>query len=154
MKLNLENNNEALLTCSRGYTYKSHEFAPSWALPQLMDFLKDHELTADMIFEEQLQIAILLDHEYRFSDITPEILEDTIERHRETFWGEYDDEASFAEFYFDELGEKVSPNIVVDWDATYQYALQYDFMNRFIIVRNETTGEFRTVARYFWSTNY
>ncbi len=153
MKLNLENNNEALLTCSRGYTYKSHEFAPSWALPQLMDFLKDHELTEEMDFEEQLQIALLLDDEHRFSEITPEILADTIERHRETFWGDFESVGAFAEHYFDEIGETVSPNIVVNWDATYNYALQYDFMNRFVYAKSES-GIMPIIARYFWCTNY
>ena len=45
----------------------------------------------------------------------------------ERYQGHFDNEAEFAEYYFDEMGEHVPSAIVVDWEATWDQSLRYDF---------------------------
>ena len=50
-------------------------------------------------------------------------IEDCDERYR----GFYDDEAEFAEYFHNEMGNYVPDGIVVDWEATWDTSLRYDF---------------------------
>lgn len=50
-------------------------------------------------------------------------IEDCDERYR----GCYDDEADFAEHFHNEMGNYVPDGIVVDWEATWDCNLRYDF---------------------------
>lgn len=50
-------------------------------------------------------------------------IEDCDERYR----GCYDDEADFAEHFHNEMGNYVPDGIVVDWEATWDQNLRYDF---------------------------
>ena len=43
------------------------------------------------------------------------------------YQGFYDDEADFAEHYYSEMGEYIPDGIVVDWEATWESSLRYDF---------------------------
>jgi hypothetical protein len=45
----------------------------------------------------------------------------------ERYRGSYDDEGEFAEYYHNEMGDYVPDGIVVDWDATWETNLRYDF---------------------------
>ena len=45
----------------------------------------------------------------------------------ERYQGFYDDEADFAEHYYAEMGEYIPDGIVVDWEATWEQGLRYDF---------------------------
>jgi antirestriction protein len=54
--------------------------------------------------------------------------ESDLENFEEAYYGRYDDEASFAEeFTTDVLGVDIPAHIVVDWDATWNCNLRYDF---------------------------
>jgi hypothetical protein len=45
----------------------------------------------------------------------------------ERYQGFYDDEAEFAEYFHNEMGNYVPDGIVVDWEATWDTSLRYDF---------------------------
>ena len=54
--------------------------------------------------------------------------EDDLESFEEAYYGRYDDEATFAEeFTCDVLGFDIPQYIVVDWEATWNCNLRYDF---------------------------
>jgi len=50
-----------------------------------------------------------------------------IENCDERYQGCYDDEAEFAEYFHNEMGNYVPDGIVVDWEATWETNLRYDF---------------------------
>jgi hypothetical protein len=45
----------------------------------------------------------------------------------ERYQGFYDDEAEFAEYFHNQMGTYVPDGIVVDWEATWEQNLRYDF---------------------------
>jgi antirestriction protein len=54
--------------------------------------------------------------------------EDDLESFEEAYYGSYDSEQSFAEeFTTDVLGVDIPQHIVVDWEATWNCNLRYDF---------------------------
>ena len=50
-----------------------------------------------------------------------------IENCDERYQGCYDDEAEFAEYFHNEMGNYIPDGIVVDWEATWETNLRYDF---------------------------
>lgn len=50
-----------------------------------------------------------------------------IEDCEERYQGHFDNEAEFAEYYYDEMGYNIPCEIVVDWEATWERNLRYDF---------------------------
>ncbi len=53
--------------------------------------------------------------------------EDSLSDFEDAYMGEYSSEAAFAEDYAEMHGEQIPSWIVVDWDATWNYSLRYDF---------------------------
>jgi antirestriction protein len=54
--------------------------------------------------------------------------EDSLSDFEEAYVGEYNSEAEFAEQYYDMCGDGKIPSwIVVDWDATWNSSLRFDF---------------------------
>lgn len=51
----------------------------------------------------------------------------TIQDCDERYQGFYDDEAEFAEEFMNEMGYDIPSYIVVDWEATWEQNLYYDF---------------------------
>ena len=45
----------------------------------------------------------------------------------ERYQGFYDDEAEFAEDFYNNIGCNVPDGIVVDWEATWEQSLRYDY---------------------------
>ena len=45
----------------------------------------------------------------------------------ERYQGHFDNEAEFAEYYHNEMGNYVPEGIVVDWEETWEQHLRYDF---------------------------
>ena len=50
-----------------------------------------------------------------------------IEDCEERYQGHFDNEAEFAEHFYDEMGYNIPEGIVVDWEATWETSLRYDF---------------------------
>jgi len=45
----------------------------------------------------------------------------------ERYQGCFNDEAEFAESFYDDMGYDIPSGIVVDWEATWETSLRYDF---------------------------
>lgn len=106
------------------------------------------EYTEDLNDDELLRLAIF-GWNGRW-DLVPEDLALLIPQEQEAYWGEYSSEAEFAEEKSIELGmldEEATKNLVIDWQATYNYTWQYDFFNYAVV---DVDGSYR---RFFWSNN-
>lgn len=106
------------------------------------------EYTADLDSTELLRLALFA---WNGSwSLVPEDLWLLIPQENDAFWGEYKTEAEFAEEKSRELDlidEQTTKNLVIDWQATYNYSWQYDFFNYDII---DSDGNYR---RFFWHNN-
>lgn len=56
----------------------------------------------------------------------------------DAYYGSYNDEAEFAECYFDEMNYEIPDFVVVDWEATWEANLRHDFVfnNGYVFNRN------------------
>jgi hypothetical protein len=82
--------------------------------------------------------------------LVPEDLPLLIAQEQEAFYGEYDDEAEFAEAFFTDTGlldEEATKNLVIDWQGTYRYSLQYDYHNYHVYDHEGLPRQF------FWNSN-
>ena len=50
-----------------------------------------------------------------------------INKAEEMYRGEYRSDAAFAEDHYEQLGVDIPNDLVVDWDATFDSSLRYDF---------------------------
>ena len=50
-----------------------------------------------------------------------------INKAEEMYRGEYRSDAAFAEDYYEQIGVDIPNDLVVDWDATWNSSLRYDF---------------------------
>lgn len=107
------------------------------------------ELGVDHPDFERLQSFVSLVRTYPCDAASPddyirENLEDWIAAEEESFYGEHESTAKFAEFYFENYAEERIPNwLVVDWDATWECNLRHDFF----FESNSTGG-------YVWAEVY
>jgi antirestriction protein len=93
--------------------------------------LNNDNLENDEISEEYHEVYTKLCGDYG-KDAVDAFLElyseDDLESFEEAYQGRYDDEQSFAEeFTIDVLGVDIPQHIVVDWEATWNCNLRYDF---------------------------
>lgn len=106
------------------------------------------EYTEDLNDDELLRLAI-----YAWSNgwsLVPEDLVVLIGEEQEAYWGEYSSEAEFAEeksIELDMIDQEATKNLVIDWQATYNYTWQYDFFNYAVV---DVDGSYR---RFFWNNN-
>ena len=106
------------------------------------DFL---EYTEDLDPDELLRLAIYA-HNGSWG-LVPEDLFMLIPEEQEAFWGEFDTKGEFAENYLTEVGDIdtiATQNLVIDWEATYDYSFQFDFFFYDVI---DIDGNYR---RFFW----
>ena len=52
---------------------------------------------------------------------------DDIDHIDDAFWGHFDNVADFCEDYFDQIGESIPSWLCIDWDATWESALRFDY---------------------------
>lgn len=106
------------------------------------------EYTADIEPDELLRLAV-----FGWNDgasFVPEDMPLLISQEWDAFQGEFDSAAAFAEDFFESTGQIDSETtkwLVIDWEATYYYALQFDFFKYKI---KDTEGNYRM---FFWSAN-
>lgn len=82
--------------------------------------------------------------------LVPEDLPALIAQEEEAYHGEYATEAEFAEAYFTDTGqldEEATKWLVIDWQATYYYSLQYDFFSY------EVWDHEGLPRQFFWNAN-
>ena len=106
------------------------------------DFL---EYTEDLDPDELLRLAIYA-HNGSWG-LVPEDLFMLIPEEQDAFSGEFRSEAEFAEDFFESTGqidEEATKWLVIDWEATYNYSLQFDYFSYDVI---DIDGNHR---KFFW----
>jgi antirestriction protein len=100
----------------------------NYALDDILEFIDNHN-ESDFVahYEEYVRVGDIIGYEAvdalieEMSDIS--YIEDCDERYR----GFYDNEADFAEEFYNEVYGDVPSFLVVDWEATWDQSLRYDF---------------------------
>jgi hypothetical protein len=100
----------------------------SYALDDILEFIDNHN-EADFIahYEEYVRVGELIGYEAVDALIEEMGCISYIEDCEERYQGFFNDEAEFAEHYHNELGNYVPEGIEVDWEATWERNLRYDF---------------------------
>ena len=110
--------------------------------------LEQTEYTEDLDPDQILRLAIFA---YNGSwSLVPEDLPALIAQEEDAFAGEFSSEAEFAEDFFESTGQidaEATKYLVIDWQATYNYSLQFDFFNFDVI---DIDGAYR---KFFWNSN-
>ena len=100
----------------------------NYALDDMLEFIDAHN-ESDFVahYEEYVRCGEIIG--YEAVDALIEEMGDVsyIEDCEERYQGHFDNEAEFAEYYYDEMGVHVPDGIVVDWEATWETNLRYDF---------------------------
>ena len=143
---------DAQLTDSQGWFYREEEQRPSYTLPQIMNLLYTTELEEELDWDDQLRLAVYVSNVASWDDLTPDRLNELWAECEENYHGEFATEGEFAEQFLTEIGdidEDAIRNLVIDWQGTYNYSLQYDYFNVFVWATNEETKAFE-IQRFFW----
>ena len=99
-----------------------------------LDELQNHleyfrDVTLELEHDDVERLARYIDLNYTVQDYA-QLVDDLFQYVRdeeEAYLGSYESEADFAESYFLELsGETIPSWVVVDWQGTFDYSLQYD----------------------------
>ena len=100
----------------------------SYALDDMLEFIDEHN-ESDFVahYEEYVRCGEAIGYEavdaliQEMGDVS--YIEDCDERYQ----GAFHSEGDFAESFYDEMGYSIPDGIVVDWDATWETSLRYDF---------------------------
>ena len=100
----------------------------NYALDDILEFVDNHgESDFVAYYEEYVRVGDIIGFEAVDALIKEmgavSYIEDCDERYR----GFYHNEAEFAEEYYNELNGEVDSFLVVDWEATWEQNLRYDF---------------------------
>ena len=100
----------------------------NYALDDMLEFIDEHN-EDDFVnyYEEYVRCGEAIGYEAVDALIEEMGCISYIEDCDERYQGFYDDEAEFAEHYHNEMGNYVPEGIVVDWEATWEQNLRYDF---------------------------
>jgi len=99
----------------------------SYCLEDMLTFIDEYNERAFVeVYEEYCRCGEAIGYE-AVDALASEDGIDNIEGCDERYRGFYDDEADFAEHYHYEMGNYVPDGIVVDWQATWDCNLRYDF---------------------------
>lgn len=147
---------EAQLTDSKGWLYRGDENRPETTIPQIMNLIYSAELGEELEWEECLKLAVYTDYAMTYGEeLTNDRLAELWEECQEFYQGDFANEAEFAEDFFistGSLNEEATQDLVIDWQGTYNYSLQYDYFNTYIYARNEESGTIE-VYRFFFRKN-
>ena len=134
-------NTKTELIAWSGDTYTGAGETYDWLLEQT-------EYTEDLDPDQILRLAIFA---YNGGwSLVPEDLPALIAQEEDAFAGEFSSEAEFAEDFFESTGQidvEATKYLVIDWQATYNYSLQFDFFNFDVI---DIDGAYR---KFFWNSN-
>jgi len=100
----------------------------TYALDDMLEFIDEYN-ESDFVayYEEYVRCGEAIGYEAvdaliaELGDVS--YIEDCDERYQ----GCFNDEAEFAESFYDEMGYDLPSGIVVDWEATWETSLRYDF---------------------------
>jgi len=100
----------------------------SYALDDILQFIDEHnEANFVEYYEEYVRVGEIIGYEAVDALIAEESCFSYIEDCEERYQGFFNDEAEFAEHFHNERGDYVPEGIVVDWEATWDQNLRYDF---------------------------
>jgi len=100
----------------------------SYALDDILEFIDAHN-EDDFVayYEEYVRCGEAIGYEAVDALIQEMGCVSYIEDCDERYQGCFHNEAEFAEAFYDEMGNNVPVGIVVDWDATWEQSLRYDY---------------------------
>ena len=100
----------------------------NYALDDILQFIDERNETNFVeYYEEYVRCGEAIGYEAVDALIAEMGCVSYIEDCDERYQGHFDNEAEFAEYYFDEMGVSIPDAIVVDWEATWERNLRYDF---------------------------
>ena len=143
---------EAQLRDSKGWLYRGEEHEPSYSLPAIMEFCYTMNFEENLDFDDWRRLAAYITAVDNWAVLNPETLETLWSECQENYQGSFATEAEFAESFLTEIGEvdeDATKNLVIDWEATYNYSLRYDYFNVYVYAQNENTNAV-LVDRYFF----
>ena len=105
--------------------------ADSYALEDMIEFIAEHS-EADFInfYDDYVIYAEKLGRDgYEILDAFVSLMGGfhDIDKAEEMYRGEYRSDAAFAEDYYEQIGADIPDYLVVDWDATWNSSLTYDY---------------------------
>lgn len=100
----------------------------NYALDDILEFIDSHN-EDDFVayYEEYVRCGEAIGYEAVDALIQEMGCVSYIEDCDERYQGCFHNEAEFAEAFYDEMGNNVPVGIVVDWDATWEQSLRYDY---------------------------
>ena len=100
----------------------------NYALDDILVFIDEHN-EEDFVnyYEEYVRCGEIIGYEAVDALIEEMGCISYIEDCDERYQGHFDNEAEFAEYYHNEMGNYVPEGIVVDWEATWDTSLRYDY---------------------------
>lgn len=100
----------------------------NYALEDMLEFIDTYN-EADFVayYEEYVRCGEAIGYEAVDALIGETGYMGDIEDCDERYQGFYDDEADFAESFYNDMGTFIPDGIVVDWEATWERSLRYDF---------------------------
>jgi len=100
----------------------------NYALDDILEFIDEYNEN-DFVnyYEEYVRCGEAIGYEAVDALIGEMGCMSDIEDCDERYQGCYHNEAEFAEHYYAEMGEYIPDGIVVDWEATWEQGLRYDF---------------------------
>jgi hypothetical protein len=100
----------------------------NYALEDMIEFIDNHnENDFVSYYEEYVRVGEAIGYEAVDALISEMGCLSYIEDCDERYQGFFEDEAEFAEHFYNEMGSYVPEGIVVDWEATWEQSLRYDF---------------------------
>ena len=107
-----------------------------------------------------LRLAVWIDRNEVTKQFTYEELTELAEKEQEQFAGDYDDLADACETMHNEFNGEPDSNLVVDWEATWNYSWQFDFDAVSYAKRDEANptdffpmGTFSGAGTWVWRSN-
>jgi len=100
----------------------------NYALEDMLEFIDERNETNFVLFyEEYVRCGEAIGYEAVDALIEEMGCVADIEDCDERYQGAFHNEAEFAEEFYSEMGYNIPEGIVVDWDATWETSLRYDF---------------------------
>jgi antirestriction protein len=100
----------------------------AYALEDMLEFIDEYNETQFVAYyEEYVRCGEAIGYEAVDALIAENGEMSCIEDCDERYQGFYDDEAEFAEHFHNDQGVYIPDGIVVDWEATWEQNLRYDY---------------------------
>jgi hypothetical protein len=143
---------EAQLTDSQGWLYRGEDNAPDSTIPQIMNLLYTTELEEELERYQMLSLAAYVSNVDAWADLTPERLGELWEECQENYEGSFANGGEFAENFMimtGQLNETATADLVIDWQATYNYTFRHDYFDVYVYAKNTETNALE-IERFFF----